>query len=262
MEPLAATADAVALSPVVPASSPVRLRWKDAGASNRTRFEIHAYIGMNGSGKSLAMVHDTLPSLREGRTVLSTVPLVNAATGELWPNYVPFTEWPQLLELTHGDVLMDEILGVASSRASQSMPPQVALLLNKLRKSDVALRWTAPAWNRCDVTLREVTKAVTVCRGYWGKRAPAGEDGIRPRWRQNRLFRFRTYAAEDFATWTDAKEGKLNSIGKSWMRGPGSEAFASYDTLGAVSRVGEVLESGRCAHCGGIRRAPVCKCDR
>jgi hypothetical protein len=46
-----------------------------------------------------------------------------------------------------------------------------------------------------------------------------------------------------------------------WWWGPGSRVFDAYNTLDAVSRVGEVLDGGRCAHCGGRRAVPVCKCD-
>ena len=53
-----------------------------AATRQRRGFPIMAYVGPNGGGKSLAMVKDTVPSLRAGRRVLSTVRLLDAATGE------------------------------------------------------------------------------------------------------------------------------------------------------------------------------------
>lgn len=231
---------------------PVEGKYRDLGAGTRRRATIHAYIGANGSGKTLAMVHDTIHSLRNGRTVLSTVKLLDPATGEKHPNYIRLTDWDQMLEAEHCDVLFDEVLGIASSRSSQGMPVQVVVLLNQLRRRDIVLRWTAPAWSRADLVIRECTQAVTVCRGMLSKAAAPvpGEPDIRG-WRQKRLFHWTTYPADDFATWTDSKESRLKPDCSSWMWGPSSMAFRSYNTLDAVERVGSILDTGNCAYCGG-----------
>lgn len=233
----------------------LKLHDRDAGRTARRLSSIHAYVGANGSGKSLAMVHDTLPSLAAGRTVLSTVRLIDPATGEDHPHYVRLSDWSQLLEAEHADVLFDEVVGIASSREHNGMPVQVQNLLVQLRRRDLVLRWTAPNWARADKIIREVTQEVTLCRGMWSDRK------IKDRWSPKRLFRFKSYSTADFEEWTLDKSMKLSSSSKGWLWGPGSAAFAGYDTLGAVERVGEVLDSGRCAHCGGRRPIPQCKCD-
>lgn len=239
---------------------PPKYRWHPGSTSRRRRATIRAYVGLNGSGKTLAAVKDLEPSIRSGRRILSTVPILDPYTGGLYENYERLTEWSQVLEASNADLLFDEILGIANSRTGSGLPVQVQLLLNKLRHSDLTLSWTAPAWARSDLIIREVTQAVTVCRGYFPKeRIVPGEDTSRS-WSANRLFRFITYDASDFTTWTDSKEGNLRGIANEWMRGPGSLAFARYDTLGGVDRIGETLESGRCAHCGGSRPVPKCSC--
>ena len=235
-------------------------KYRDAGAGLRRRAEIHGYIGINGSGKSLAMVHDTLASLARGRKVLSTVKILDPNTGEPHRLYERLTDWQQLLEAEHCDVLFDEVLGIASSRSSQSMPVQVLVMLNALRHQDVVLRWSAPAWARADIVIRECTKNETVCRGFGGWPLPRPKDTGENFWRPNRLFHWSTYAAEDFATWSDSKEGKLTVQKKVWFWGPSSEAFRSYNTLDAVDRIGEVLDSGLCAYCGGTRARRKCTC--
>ena len=53
------------------------------------------------------------------------------------PLWVPFTDWRQFMDWKGGDVLMDEVTGVASSRESHSMPGPVSNLLNQLRPRDV-----------------------------------------------------------------------------------------------------------------------------
>lgn len=242
-----------------------KLRNKTAGRDFRRSRPIMAYVGANGSGKSLAMVHDTLPSLDAGRTVLSTVKLLDPATGEAHPSYERLTDWSQMLEAEHCDVLFDEVLGIANSRTSQGMPVQVTVLLNQLRRRDIVLRWTAPAWSRADVIIRECTQSVTVCRGYMAKSVPAkvqvpGAPAV-PQWKAKRLFRWITYSALDFSTWSDSKETRLDSEESTWFWGPKSRAFSSYSTLDAVERVGEVLDAGTCAHCGGSRPRKKCACD-
>lgn len=239
-----------------PRSEP-RRRWRDRDAGRRARrgTSIHAYVGANGGGKSLAMVHDTLPSLAAGRRVLSTVRLLDPETGKPHPLYEPLRDWSQLLTAEHCDVLFDEVVGIASSRESHALPVQVQNLLVQLRRRDIVLRWTAPNWARADKIIREVTQAVTVCRGFLGTRA---EGAL---WRRSRLFWFKTYDAVMFEEFTIDKTARLSAEASAFFWGPGSLAFASYDTLGQVERVGEVLDSGRCAHCGGRRQIPVCRCD-
>lgn len=231
-------------------------RDREAGRTDRRSVPIHAYIGENGGGKSLAMVHDTLPSLDAGRTVLSTVKLLDSTTGKPHSAYVRLTDWGQLLDAEHCDVLFDEVVGIASARESSGMPVQVANLLVQLRRRDVVLRWSAPAWARADKIIRETTQAVTVCTGMLGKRDPDS-----PRmWAQNRLFRWRTYDATAFDRLTTGQLQRRPSSSTAWFWGVNSRAFASYDTLDAVERVGDVLDSGRCVHCGGRRVIPKCVC--
>lgn len=250
VEPTAATA-----APAAPPRS--ALSDRNSGRDKRRTVPIHAYIGENGGGKSLAMVHDTLPSLDAGRRVLSTVRLLDSETGEPHPAYERLTDWGQLLEAEHCDVLFDEVVGIASSRESQGLPVQIANLLVQLRRRDVILRWSAPAWARADKIIRETTQAVTLCKGHFGKRAPDS-----PRmWAQKRLFKWRTFDAFAFDQMSTGEIDKQPTSSVAWFWGPGSRAFASYDTLDAVERVGDVMDSGRCVNCGGRRVIPRCSCD-
>lgn len=264
-----------------------RDHWLRRSTAYRTRrgYPIHAYVGPNGSGKTLAMVRDTLPTLDSGRKVLSTVRLLDYRNPRpcddltcslpghgfdaegmplvpdhlaAHPAWVPLDDWPLLLEAEHCDVLMDEVTGVASSRESSGMPAAVANLLVQLRRRDVVLRWTAPSWARADKIIRECSQAVTACLGYMP--VPDAEDGTDRQWRRRRLFRWRTFDAGDFEEWTVGKAEDLRPWCREWYWGPGSPAFAAYDTLDAVLSIGHVLETGRCATCGGRRSLPACAC--
>lgn len=238
------------------ATESIALRDRNAGRDRRRLVPIHAYVGENGGGKSLAMVHDTLPSLDAGRRVLSTVRLLDPSTGQPHKSYERLTDWKQVLNAEHCDILFDEVVGIASSRESSGLPVQIANLLVQLRRRDVVLRWSAPAWARADKIIRETTQAVTVCKGYWGKR-----DADSPRmWAQKRLFKWRTFDAFDFDQVNAGQLAKLPNASVSWFWGPECRAFAAYDSLDAVERVGDVLDSGRCVHCGGRRSIHKCEC--
>jgi hypothetical protein len=265
-------------SPVLDDPSPVP-RWRSKGSMNRRGYPIHAYIGANGSGKSLAMMHDTKLSIDLGRPILSTVRVLDprgrrvqigdgAFQYESYSGYVPLRRWPQLLEFSDGDVLFDEVLGIAASESGRALPKAVQLLLNQLRRRDILLRWTAPSWSRANIVLREVTQAVTVCRGYAKEYQASGGR----MWGMNQLFRWNTYDAMEFTTWSDDKEAKLKGKQNAWAfrkvpwwwpgsHGAAEFAAASYDTFDSVDNVDS--GEGYCFRCGGDRpkiKLEPCSC--
>lgn len=251
------------------------------GRTLRRGYPIASYVGPNGSGKSAAMIWDTLPSLDAGRPVLSTVRLLDYRNPRpcddpdctsadhgthlaAHPLYIPWTRWGQLLEVDHADVLADEVTGVASSRDSQSMPSVISNALNQLRRADVVLRWTAPAWSRADSIIRDCTQAVTFCRGYLPVTVPVEDDDQQRAWRHRRLFKWITYDAQAITAADEMTQGKRAKL-KPWVRdfhyGPGSDCFSAYDTFDSVSSLGHVSDHGRCMTCGGRRSAPACSCE-
>jgi hypothetical protein len=243
---------------------------------------IRCYIGPNGSGKSLCAVVDLMPSLDRGRKVLSTVPLydwratpdlelyeldqelgvyVHAESGAQWrrplhPGYVRLNAWSQLIEAEACDVFLDDVAGFASSRQTSNMPAATERLLQKLRHEDMTLSWTAPAWARADLVIRETTMAVTVCKGS----RPVREEQSDRLWLRNQFFDWTTYDASEFAEWTDGRKERVKRLARQSFRGPGSDAFNAYDSLGRVDTISTVTDAGRCVDCGGTRRAPACSC--
>jgi len=280
---------AVAGAPLVPATAGRAPRPLSPRAlskiQRRRQSSIRAYIGPNGSGKWALMVMDVLPVLAgqpwrcnnpahlhtqrgqfEGvRRVLSTVQLLEH--GDPHPLCDRLTDWHQVLEAEHTDILFDEVTGIAGSRASMGMPIQVQNKLNQLRRADTPLSWSAPSWARADAIIRSCTQLVTDCRGWMPDRALLRSDAP-PAWLPRRLFKARSFSAVDFDEWTAAKAnqdrgGSIRPLRPSivqWWWGPGSLVFGSYDTFDAVSRVGEVLDGGRCAWCYGSRPVPKCTC--
>jgi hypothetical protein len=255
------------------------------GANERARkmrrgFPIHFYSGKNGGSKSACMIFDTLPDLDAGTPVLSTVRLLDyrnprpcddpGCTDEIGhahghlaahPSYVPFVDWPQLLDWTGGPILMDEITGVADSNEASAVPAAVANKLAQLRRADVTVRITGLNFIRANKRIREAVTAITRCSAGWSKIA-VSEDGSERVWKQNRWASWRTYDAQtlplDDHTENSYEKAELLSRAHHWL--PSSAAIRAYDTYAPVLMVGHVTEHGRCAHCGDNRRVQECQC--
>jgi hypothetical protein len=244
-------------------------------ARQRRGFAIHAYCGPNGSGKSLAMVHDTLLSLEAGRPCLSTVRLTDPegvcercgerpcacvdgrARYPAHPLYVPLLDFRQILAFERGDVLMDEITGVASSREFQGLPVQVANWLVQLRRRDVLLRWSAPGWARADKIIRECSQGVTICKGMRPEEHIGADDRA---WKDNRWSLWTTYDATEFDEWTEGKREKNKAKVKQLFVRPGTVVERSYNTFDSVTSLGAINDVGTCMDCGGRRSRHACKC--
>jgi hypothetical protein len=249
-------------------------------AVRRRSATIHAYVGENGDGKTLAAVYDTLPDLEAGRRVLSNVEILDPATGDLHPLCELLTHPSQLLDFEDGSVVLDEMTGVAEARQHASMPPALLDLIVKLRKRDVPVRWTATDFTRADVGLRQVTQGVTHCRGFMGVpaarrlvdrvvltggEATSAVEAGEARWvlwPAKRLFRWRTYGARQWeaASQNRIQKGDLDVLCRQWFYRPGHVAELSYRTLDSTGMFEHLDDVGRCLRCGGVRRPQRCEC--
>lgn len=118
---------------------------------------IESFIGPNGSGKTTAaLIYARRIAARRGVPIYSNV----AAEG-----VILITGYDMLASIRHAVVILDEVLAVAGSRESRSLPRRIQLWLTTLRHSDVILLWTSPSFERADVLLREVTRRAHVVHG-------------------------------------------------------------------------------------------------
>lgn len=214
-----------------------------------------------------------------GRPVCANLALFPERLGFPAELYVPLESWKQIPDLRGVTLVLDEISSVLPSRQAMSVPPQLVRILNQLRKGDVDLAWTAPNWSRCDVLLREVTQAVTVCRGSfpdrWQRvaagparwnRPKATDDGDRPMrhvkgWPPNRFFSWTTYDAMEFDefSYSAVKQIRPKLRVRYWRPRHGTDL--AYNTLEAVNLLDHLDDVGLCVNCGGTRSRPRCKCD-
>ena len=256
---------------------------RDAASSRLRRrgFPIHAYLGTgNGSGKSLMMVYDTIPSLDNGRPVLSTVRLLDYRNPRqcddptctfpghpdhmaAHPLYIPFKDYQQLLDARDCDILMDEVTGIASSREFASMPVEVANFLVQLRRRNVSLRWSSTNWARSDVIIREVTQAATLMTPHFAKirKSKPGEPPIL--WKDRFVFVARTFDAallDDFDARAADKGSMKAMITQVYLRN-GGYAMNAYDTLDPVLALSSHNTAGMCMTCNGKKTIPKCNCS-
>lgn len=234
-------------------------------------------MGPNGHGKSWLACMDVLPGLEYGRPVLSTVRFLDYRNPR--PCDDPSCDWPghpdhlaahplwtglrdysQLLDARDCSVILDEVTGVASSRESANMPVQVSNWLVQLRRRNIDLTWTAPAWGRSDLIIREVTQAVSVCLGYFPKRRKQDPNEPPRLWTDRQGFYVRTYESLLMDDFEAGKAQHIPHIVAAFYWRPGGLTERAYDTLDAVSSLGWANEAGMCMGCGGKRTIPRCSC--
>lgn len=230
-------------------------RLRTRGILRRRSAPILGYVGLNGQGKTFSMVRDTLLSLALGRRVLSTVTILDPATGEPHPLFERFTSWEQLHDFRDGDVLMDEITGIMDAR-DQGMPKHVRRLLPQMRRANVMVRWTGIDWDNTDRRLRQLSQAVVRCRGHLPNRKLERSSGVQDAvsmWAPNRMFVLTTFDAQTLTDSGDsrmlneepAKQRRAKVLNREFVYGPRDLTFHCYNTLDAVSAVSNV-----CAVCG------------
>jgi len=257
---------------------------------------IRAFVGRNGGGKSLAMTYlMAMVSWAMGRVVISNFRLYPEAVGypahlhrmlgesirAVDPAAEKWLEIPRLGEYFDGGrkpkmhpdgglwsltgnqgctLLLDEITSVLPARDAVNVPQELQRMLNQFRKPDVWLGWAAPAWERADLMLREVTQTVTECRPFmpaWTQKNIPGQ-----RWPIQRAFQFIDYDAFEYEEFHrkagDIQKYDLRQEGRTILWKPKVRKLvqSAYDTREGV----DLLDHISCENCGGKRARKVCKC--
>lgn len=257
----AAEAPAVAPAVLLDPSNPV-LRTK--GILKRRSAPIIGYCGLNGHGKTFSMVRDALLGLALGYRVLSTVNILDPESGNPHPNFELFRSWSQLHNVRSTEILLDEVTGIMDARDS-GMPKHVRRMLPQQRRENNRVSWTGIDWDNSDRRLRQLTWAMVRCRGHFPTKPARRTDGMTdavPMWAPNRFFVLTTFDAQrmtqsdDSQQITEDKDRKRRArvLSREFVRGPGSLAFACYNTLDSVAQV-----DNSCPVCGGRVPEKVCR---
>ncbi len=210
---------------------------------------IAGVTGANGGGKSLVLVAEALFDLAHGRDVWSTVDVV---LGDLRSRRIESLS--QLLAVHNATVVLDEIATILPSGSAQSLPAEIRVLVQAARHRNVTLRWSAPAWGRAVIDLRQVTQAVV---------------NVQPMGRRNVFKRAELWPEPlcSFVRVWDTIGVKLDStpdkiLRRRLLRLRACPSWGAYDTHADVPFVGFPDSSGVCIDCGGSRTRPKCSDDR
>lgn len=122
---------------------------------------ITAYVGVNGSGKSVSAIAFAVRDFeRNNRFIITnmqglSVPHAVFEDVEDIPN--------MLAEYGSSNIIIDEAGAMFSSRDT-GRNKAFGKVVQQLRKYDTRLLWTAPAYARADKILREVTFKIILCQ--------------------------------------------------------------------------------------------------
>lgn len=202
---------------------------------------ICGFTGINGAGKTLLAVQSAIVDLSKGRTVYSTVPISSK-----YGDSRPIQSLRQLLTLKDATILLDDVSVIFSSRSTASLPVEIVALLQTLRHSRLTIRWTAPAWMRCDNLLREVTQGLVNVVPMLRKHE-AGAVWPKPR--------------VVMAGLLDTSVGKTDETPTKVLRRrmflpTHLDSFGAYDTEADTPLLGRHLQGGKCVDCGGSIDTP------
>jgi len=205
---------------------------------------IEGYVGANGAGKSVLAVDAVCRRAeKRGCPVWSTVPIN-------WPGVEvrPIASLADFMGAEGGEVLLDEVASLFSSRETSSLPSDVVARLTSLRHFDLVVTWTAPSWKRCDVVLREVTQKVWQVTPTWTR--PTG--GV---WRRTVLARARAYDTRSLSGEDFGKDERVRGT----LRFFRPKSLRSFGTFDSTWRVVPLVRN-ECGECGLLKRREFCKC--
>lgn len=199
--------------------------------------------GVNGTGKTLLAVTAAVAALRAERTVYSTVPVIDPVSSG---RSIPITSLGQLLRIRNSLILLDEVATILPGGNASPLPSEVRVMLGTLRHSGNTVIWTAPAWMRAHVELREITQAAAALFPIFTRHV-----GGSP-WPHPFLVG---------ASLLDTRSGKTDEtptrvLRRRIYRPKGLSGWGAYDTHADTPLLGRHLAGGKCPDCGGSRSVP------
>ncbi|MGV8082581.1 MAG: hypothetical protein AB2L09_02945 [Coriobacteriia bacterium] len=190
-----------------------------------------AFVGLWGSGKTLALVEECLWHERNGYRVASNFGYVGGEDIETLTDVLRLMSRTDLTDRIY--IALDEAGALFPAREYSKWPPALNVLVQQARKLGISIGWTAQAWEFVDVNLRRVTGTVTHCTG-WGKRRVSPK-GVLPVEYRPLFFVRKQYNSVLYGT------AKAKSI-RTQVRRFDPELGRRYDTYRLISSAQRVLQ--------------------
>lgn len=196
---------------------------------------ITAYLGVNGSGKSLSAVAFALRDLeRKGRPLITN--MVGLSADHFHIDAVD--ELPDLMVQVAGayrsaktgrplglNIVLDEAGAMFSSRDAGPQKKAFEKTVQQLRKYRARLLWTAPTFARADKILREVTFTAVLCQPLYKRHVPDDP------WPSTRLILQKSFDVSRLDTSSTSINRNAKATGFGFVRtGRWQDAFDSFAT--------------------------------
>lgn len=213
---------------------------------------ITAYLGVNGSGKSLSAIAFALRDFeRKGRPLLTnmvglSVPHHHIDEVADLPDLMRSIASTHISEKTGRplgmNIVLDEAGAMFSSRDAGPQKKAFEKTVQQLRKYRARLLWTAPTFARADKILREVTFTAVLCTPLWKK--TVADDP----WPSTRLILQKAFDVSRLDTSSTSMNKNAKAQGFGFVRtGRWQDAFDSFATADGSMRSGvstEVVPEG------------------
>ncbi len=112
---------------------------------------VEGFVGLPGSGKTYYISLLGLRAIKQGRKVYANYKLDGA---------IYYKDLMDILDVTDGVILVDEINLVCPSRWWDRFPPKLAYWWSQTRKSQLDVYWTSQHQDRVDKIVKEITNFI------------------------------------------------------------------------------------------------------
>lgn len=112
---------------------------------------VEGFVGLPGSGKTYWISRLGLEAIKKGRKVYSNFKLEGATY---------YKDLMDILDVSEGVILVDEINLVCPSRWWDRFPPKLAYWWSQTRKNQLDVYWTAQHQDRVDKIVKEITNYI------------------------------------------------------------------------------------------------------
>lgn len=118
---------------------------------------VEGFVGLPGSGKTYYLACLGLKAIKKGRKVYANFKLDGATY---------FKDLMDMIDVTEGVILVDEINLVCPSRWWDKFPPKLAYWWSQTRKSVLDVYWTSQHQDRVDKIVKEITNFIWQIRKF------------------------------------------------------------------------------------------------